>query len=322
MKAPLAMALMAAFLCASAYASDGITPGKFKLTIFDVAGTPSGYGGLGVESINDAGIIVGYSDASPEIGFIREKNGGIKDLADPLSNGSFQFTQADGINSKGTVVGYFYDTANSQYSGFFYQNGEFTTYNIPGLPKLSDTAVLGINDSGAFVGFYEVPPAYALVPFVNTGGHIDTDFKIPSSTLTEPVAINKSGQIAGLFIDKSKAYHGFFRAENGAIKVIDVPGSGALGGYVLGLNDSGWMSGHFWDKENHEHGFLRSPGGQFYQIDVPGANTTTAKDGTGGGGLNNDGVVVGHFDPDNGSIEKGYIAIPEFSLGADEKKDE
>jgi probable HAF family extracellular repeat protein len=319
MRAPLSVALVAASLCASAFASDDIKPGKFKITTFDVPGTPAGVGNLSVENINDKGVIAGYLDSSPEIGFIREKNGNITDLADPLSDGSFQLTQANGINSKGVVVGYYYDTTNSVYSGFFYQNGEFTTYNFPDLPQGSDTAIDGINESGAFVGFYEVPPAYALVPFVNTGGKIDTDFKIKDSTATQPVAINKSGDIVGLFVDKSKVDHGFLREKNGKITVINVPGSGPKGGFALGINDSGWISGHFWDKENYEHGFMRSPEGKFYQIDVPGASTTTTNGGTGGGGLNNDGVVVGHFDPDNGTVEKGYIAVPEFDMGKDQK---
>jgi probable HAF family extracellular repeat protein len=306
---------MAASLCTLAHASDKIVPGKFKITTFDVPGTPSGLGYLGVENINDWGTVVGYSNAAPEIGFIRQPNGTITDLADPLSNGSFQLTQADGINNEGTIVGYYFDTAHDEYSGFLYQKGTFTTYNFPGLPQYSDTAILGINDFGAFVGFYEVPPAYAVVPFANFNGHIDTNFTIAGSILTEPIAINDLGEVAGIYEDSSDVYHGFFRDLKGKITTIDVPGAAAPGSEVLGLNNFGWMSGHFWDADSHEHGFVRSPDGDFFQIDVPKANITTPNAGTAGGGVNDFGVVAGHYDPDNGAVEQGYIAVPEFDRG-------
>jgi hypothetical protein len=321
MKTRFVLALMAASLCISVSASGQITEGSFKFTTFDVPGTPSGYGMLGVENINDFGVVVGYSDQSPTIGYMRKPDGKITDLVDPLSTGPYEFTGAYGVNVEGTVAGYFFDTANDQYSGYFYKNGTFTTYNIPGLPQYSTTAILGINDFGAFAGFYEVPPAYAAVPFVNFDGHIDTNFVIPASTFTEPVVVNDFGQVAGIYVDGSGVDHGFFRDDRGKITSIDVPGAASPGTVVLGLNNFGWISGHFWDAENHEHGFVRSPEGQFFQIDVPGANTTTAFDGTAGGGINDFGVVAGHFDPGNGAVEEGYIAEPKLDMKCGKKKE-
>ena len=109
-------------------------------------------------------------------------------------------------------------------------------------------------------------------------------------------------------------WHGFLRDKTGKITIIDVPGAAFTGTILIGVNNFGWTSGHFWDSRNHEHGFVRSPRGHFYQVDVPGADTVTAGSGTAGGGLNDFGVFVGHFDPEGGGVERGFIAKPDFDL--------
>jgi len=65
------------------------------------------------------------------------------------------------------------------------------------------------------------------------------------------------------------------------------------------------MSGHFFDTAGHEHGFVRLPNGHFLQIDVPNATDTA------GGGLNDLGVVVGHYVNQSGE-QVGYIATPDL----------
>jgi hypothetical protein len=296
-------------LCAVAYGA-GITPGSFDFSKFDVPDTSQASGSLGVEQISDTGIIVGYRQtvAPGSSGFLRWPTGTVITLKDPSNTGTPPFTQAAGVNTFGTVAGYYIDTANNQYSGFFYQDGKFKTYNIPGLPPTSATTIFGINDFGAFCGYYQAAPAFVTVPYVNYFGHIDTNFPIPGSTFTQPEQVNDLGQVAGTFYDGT-SYHGFIRDTHGKITVVDVPGAAFIGTVLIGLNNSGWTSGHFFDSGNHEHGFVRSPKGKFYQIDVPGADTTPGR-GTAGGGLNDEGVVVGHYDPPNGGVERGYIARP------------
>jgi len=255
---------------------------------------------------------------SPTFGFLRRPDGDTIELQDPLNTGPFVYTLASGVNAQGTVVGYYFDTANDQYSGFFYRGGKFTTYNVPGLPQFSATTILGLNELGAFCGYYQAAPAYAAVPYVNWFGHIDTNFPIPASTFTEPQSVNNRGQVAGSYYDGSM-YHGFLRDEWGHITIIDVPGAAFTGTVLIGLNNFGWTSGHFWDSGNHEHGFIRSPRGHFYQVDVPGADTVTAGSGTAGGGINDFGVFVGHFDPQGGGVERGFIARPDFDLDHDDE---
>jgi probable HAF family extracellular repeat protein len=314
MKLPVLPVMLTAAMCLPAWASNDVKKGEFEFKTFEIPGTPVGLEKLGVERINDQFTSIGYVEAAPYFGFLRKEDGKVIDLNDPLSTGASQYTLANGANNLGTVVGYFWDTANSQYSAFFYRDGKFETYNFPGLPQYSDTLVTGINDFGSYCGYYEAAPSYAGVPFVNLGGKIITDFAIPGATFIEPESVNDFDQVAGVWVDSAGLDHGFLRDRDGKITEIDVPGAASPGTAVLGVNIFGWVSGHFFDTESHEHGFVRSPKGDYYQIDVPGAATDLALGGTAGGGLNDQGAVAGHYDPKDGGAEREYIATPKFPI--------
>jgi len=152
------------------------------------------------------------------------------------------------------------------------------------------------------------------VPYVNFAGKIDTNFNLPASVETLPYTVNDLGQVVGSWFDGSGTEHGFVRNPGGKIIEIDVPGAGSSGTSAEGINNFGWVSGHFFDApNNYEHGFVLSPQGVFYQIDVPGAATNFPQGGTSGGALNDEGVLVGHFDPaDLSQPEQAYIATLKF----------
>ena len=304
------LVLAYALLSAPAHAGSGITPGNYDFETFSVPGTAAGPNNLQVNQINDTGLVVGAQFTTPgENGYLRHANGTIVKFSNPLTTGTPD-TFAYGLNNFGTAVGTYFDTAHNQFSGYFYHGGHFTTYNLPGLPAGSATVIVGLNDLGDFCGYYQAAPAFATVAFVNRHGSIQT-FDFPGSTFIEATQINDEGDVAGTYIDSKNVDHGFIRGANGAITVIDVPGAAFSGTLLIGLNNRGWTSGHFWDSTNHEHGFARSPQGKFYQIDVPEANTNGGGLGTAGGGINDEGVVVGHYDPAAGGPEKAYIAFPE-----------
>jgi len=61
-------------------------------------------------------------------------------------------TEADGINTRGDIVGFFVDSANKTH-GFLFRKGEFTTIDFPGADVVS-TQARGINPQGDIVGFY------------------------------------------------------------------------------------------------------------------------------------------------------------------------
>jgi hypothetical protein len=294
----------------------GIAPGRFDFSTFNVPNLSA----LSLSAINNRGQVVGYDDfggVNELQGFLRSRGGTLTTLQDPL-NTTATYTQADGINDFGTVVGFYLDNAHNQYSGFLYSEGVFTTYNVPGLAPGSETDIIGINDEGDFCGDYRPSDlGFPTIPFINHGGTV-TSFTIAGATFAECISINNHGVAAGYYYDGTK-YHGFVRRRDGTLQIIDLPGTGAsLGTALLGINDHGWTSGHFYDAANIEHGFLRSPGGRVYQIDVPGAAKATVFKGTAGGGLNNDCTVAGHWDPADGSVARGYIARPDFECGEDD----
>ena len=93
------------------------------------------------------------------------------------------------------------------------------------------------------------------VPYCNWFGIIDTNFPIPGSTFTEPIALNNLGEVWS-WVDSASTDHGFLRSFDGKLTYIDVPGARSMGTVVNGVNDFGWLSGHYWDTKNFEHGFV------------------------------------------------------------------
>lgn len=302
------VALLFAFAASEGLAQD-TRSGKLRFTKFSVPGAVV----LGVEDINNNGTISGYytDSAGDTRGFMLPSGGTVATLIDPLDTATPGFTAAYSIDGTGTIVGQFYDAAATTYSGFFYTNGTFTTYNLPNQPQYTSTSVIGINSKHGFCGFIFPPPYTATSSFVSSDSGVISTFAVNGSTDSECTAMNDAGTTVGLYSDSAGVYHGFIRNAEGGIAVIDVPGAstvpaaapcsaGLVAGTVInGINDLGEISGHFWDTSNNEHGFLRNSNGTFTQIDVPGAYQTA------GGGLSDEDVMVGHW-ANSSCVESGY----------------
>jgi hypothetical protein len=91
------------------------------------------------------------------------------------------YTSVVSINASGEIFGYYGDSINVQY-GFLYNNGIYTTINIPG--------VVAINSGGQIIGFN------GTTGFVYSKGTYTT-IDVPGSNITDPISINKAGQIVG-----------------------------------------------------------------------------------------------------------------------------
>src|SRR5262249_18002453 len=63
------------------------------------------------------------------------------------------FTQLDGINDAGQIVGEFY--YNGNWHGFLYSNGTYTTLDNPAGTGQFGTVITGINNIGTLVGTYD-----------------------------------------------------------------------------------------------------------------------------------------------------------------------
>lgn len=269
---------------------------------------------LSVDAINSSGVVGGYlTDTSGNLkGWVRNTRGVINLLVDPLDTTSPSATVVYGLNNGNTVTGYFFDTADNLYYGFFFNAGTYTTYTVPNQPAGTDFAVAGINNKGSFCGQLLQPPYTTYMNFVSINGEV-TVFQVGGSNSEDCLGINDSDVAVGYYLDSIGVEHGWMRDSSGNITTIDVPAAsttagtapcaGTVGGTQPGaINDQGFISGHYWDKKYNEHGFIRTPAGRIISLNVPGAYETS------GGGINNKNQVVGHWATDNTCDEQAYIA--------------
>jgi probable HAF family extracellular repeat protein len=187
--------------------------------------------------INDSGVIVGYAGRNPVIGFLYDGTSfttvqrgndsatysfGINNAGNVVGGtsniyttkgfemrggrfkllqvpGEFIYVYGAGINNLGTVVGWTDD------NGFACRRGSCQLLDFPGAVK---TEVLGINDSGIVVGWYEKGPPYAFHSFASKNGRY-ISFDYPGAGATFAYGINASGQIVGAYTSDFSVYHGF-----------------------------------------------------------------------------------------------------------------
>jgi len=177
-------------------------------------------GGLIPFGINRSGTIIGQSYAdNPSFEY---SDGTYTLLNDPLAR--MATTYAYGINDAGTIVGSY--AVGDVAHGFFYANGMFTTFNVPGA---LNTALTGINNAGTFWGGYDNHT------FVDQRGVILTDPFIGGIA-----GINDHGVVAGNYTDSAGVNHGYVYA-NGVYTTIDAPGGGVT--TLTGINDAGDVVG-------------------------------------------------------------------------------
>ena len=137
-------AALVAVLLASALT--GITPSapaltSFPFTIIDAPN--AGPKGTQVESINDAGQMVGaFTDASDKIhGFLRTRNGAFVTIDIPGATSTY----AAGISDAGRIVGGFDDGGGKSHAFLRAATGALTTFDVPGAIV---TQPSGINTTG------------------------------------------------------------------------------------------------------------------------------------------------------------------------------
>jgi hypothetical protein len=116
------------------------------------------------------------------------------------------------MNDLGQSVGYDYFSSGT-FSGFLYQNGQFTPVNGPSGATYARPA--GINDLGVIAGTYEYgTEAHG---FVERGGKyvtLDDPNAIPGTTNIN--GINILGQVVGYYLDKEGLERGFLATPTNA----------------------------------------------------------------------------------------------------------
>ena len=205
--------------------------------------------------INNKGHIVGTFTANEQLGFLIKKKGKKKvfttidvDVADA---GVICMTQADAINNRGHIVGQYLDhcdTGNGQH-GFLYDGREFTVIDVP---AANISAITGVNDLGAVVGYYEEASTSSVLGFVRNKDGVFT-----AIDGAFPLAINNAGQMVGYYIDGGTT-RGFISTVLTADDFSPIDFPGAIMTMATGINKSGQVVGWYYD-DTGAHGFIAKP---------------------------------------------------------------
>jgi len=287
--------------------------------------------GVAAISINDSGVVTGWEDTRPPLGFVRTPDGTITTFK-AVDNA--HSTQPQWINSSGVITGYYWDN-NDVIRGFVRDAaGTVTTFDAPGArgDKNAGTLPCCINAQGAVIGFCSSCQT-GIGGWVRAADGTFTSIDVPGAYQTKPLGINDKGEIVGFYSDSEGRLdrtHGFFRSADGKFTTFDEPESYEIT-IADAVNNKGAITGKFSTANYAWRGYIRQPDGTFttFDADMEGAAINAkgtiagaarlaqpktkgfvryprgktikiSGPSTGGGGtfatsINKDGVVVGYF---------------------------
>ncbi len=232
----------------------------------------------------------------------------IIDNADPT------FNQALGINSAGTIAGYFgagNGLAGHPNQGYTvvppYAQANFTNENFPGSVQ---TQVTGLNNIGTTVGFWAPSNIggdnnFGFVGIANTFTNVNNPNTATTGTMiNQLLGVNNSNIAVGFYVDAMGVAHGYTYtiSSNTFSANINDPNAGTGAGQgttAAAIDNAGDIAGFYVGADGVTHGFV-DIGGMFTTLDVPGETTTSLL------GLNNLGEAVG-FDVDSMGIMHGIV---------------
>jgi hypothetical protein len=274
--------------------------------------------------INDEGVISGYFGSGaaghPNKGYL---------LLPPYTQGSYineNFphsvqTQVTGLNNVGVTVGFQSDTnmgvGMDANFAWVRVNGHFRTADFPNNDPTSPVTdqLLGVNDEGIAVGFYNTPSGSSTVSHgykynIRTRGYSSVvDPNAPTTSLTA-AAINDRGDVAGFYTNPATGNTDGFLLKRGG-QFIDLAVPGASSTSALGVNNRDEVVGVYVPSSdaNALEGFTWTPRHGFTTVNDPkGVNngnlTTTIN------GVNDFGQLVGFYVDGNGNTD-GFLANPQ-----------
>jgi hypothetical protein len=273
------------------------------VTEFYASGTDATY----AYGVNTTDEIVGqYFDSSNNShGFYRDSSGTITEVAYP---GALQ-TVCLGINDSGEIVGYYENSANQFYgftdiAGVFAtidllningvnNNGVLSgSYIGPGptggveygiiatptalkslssvaVPKAVSTSIIGVNNAGSLVGFYETSASvfHGLLLVGKTITNLDDPKGLAGTTSAQ--GINTANEVVGYYQPTSTTWTGFLYSA-GTFTDIAVPG--ATSTFAENITDAGLVAGAYIDSSSVEHAFTYD-GSTYTTLDVPGSTS-------------------------------------------------
>jgi hypothetical protein len=217
--------------------------------------------GTSPEAINDGGVVAGtYFDSKGDHGFIRDAKGNYTLFDDPevVTGKEERGTFVSGIQTNGTVVGYYTGKTGTGHGYLRDQFGNFTNFDAPdaGNGFLIGTFPRAINELGEVTGSY-VDSHGEPHGFVRDAQGTLTEFDPPDAVDTVAFSINIFGKTVGLWGGSQVFGGGFVRDSSGAVTTFSVPMRNT-GTDPMDINDAGQITG-FWvdDGQRAYHGFVQ-----------------------------------------------------------------
>jgi uncharacterized membrane protein len=186
-------------------------------------------------------------------------------------------------------------------------NGVFTSYTDPHTPKTGITTnqLLGINDAGTAVGFYNDAAGKSHAYKVNQKTSVFTALTPPGGAAGATAsAINTVGDIVGFTGNMTVGFAGFLY-KGGHYSALQFPGGSNT--QPFGVNDRDQIVGSYLDSNGVMHGFLLSTPlthAKWQSIDDPNGVGSTVVNGI------NDATDLVGFYTDTANNTDGMLATP------------
>lgn len=182
------------------------------------------------------------------------------------------YTYAVGINTSGTIAGYYEDSTGATHGFLRTSDGTITAFDPTGS---ASTGVGSINDNGDVAGWYR-DSSGTYLNFVRTNDGTITTFKATKGYEPDAIGINAKGKVAGWYTTNDYGTAGFVGMPESKIKQLTVDG--------VAINTKGEVTG-----VDGSQGFVRTPSGQVTTFTGPGSPGTTTPTS-----INDSGAVAGY----------------------------
>jgi hypothetical protein len=246
-----------------------------------------------IYTINNSNEMVGHWSSGQLVNHgLAVINGQPNNIDDPNGVESLGGTFCGGVNSAGTIVGWYYNSTGGTNSFIYDPSTQIFTDII--YPDATFTYTSSINDNGEIVGAYTDANGLGW-GFLYVAGTFTTILQPPNSTMGVAIGNNNAGLVTvqGENSDgtwSSYLYNPKGNGGKGSYTLINFPN--AVTSYAEAINNENTIVYAWEDSKGNVHGGVRSAAGKFLTLDEPNAGAG----GTYADGINDHNVVVGTFD--------------------------